>query len=104
MIEAAGGVPLLGKPGAKSERVTWEAVHEARPDVVVAAPCGYDRAGRQALADELVAAGVLPRRRPGARRRRERRLGAAGHPAGRRGRGAGRILHPVLDSRSKQTA
>jgi len=60
MIEAAGGVPLLGKPGAKSERVTWEAVHEARPDVVVAAPCGYDLPGAQALADELVAAGVLP--------------------------------------------
>ncbi len=60
MIEAAGGVPLLGKPGAKSERVTWEAVHEARPDVVVAAPCGYDLPGAQALADELVAADVLP--------------------------------------------
>jgi iron complex transport system substrate-binding protein len=60
MIEAAGGVPLLGKAGAKSERVTWEAVHEARPEVVVAAPCGYDREGSQALADELVASGVLP--------------------------------------------
>ncbi len=60
MIEAAGGVPLLGKAGAKSERVTWEAVHEARPEVVVVAPCGYDRDGSQALADELVASGVLP--------------------------------------------
>ena len=60
MIEAAGGVPLLGKAGARSERVLWETVHEADPDVVVAAPCGYDRAGATLLADELVASGVLP--------------------------------------------
>ena len=60
MIEAAGGVPLLGKTGAKSERVPWEAVHEAAPDVVIAAPCGYDRAGAALLADDLVASGVLP--------------------------------------------
>jgi len=26
----------------------------------VVGPCGYDRAGSQALADELVASGVLP--------------------------------------------
>ena len=60
MIEAAGGVPLLGTAGAKSERVHWEAVHEAAPDVVVAAPCGYDRAGAALLAEELAASGVLP--------------------------------------------
>jgi iron complex transport system substrate-binding protein len=60
MIEAAGGRPLLGNAGAKSERVTWEAVHEAAPDLVVAAPCGYDLAGARALADDLVASGVLP--------------------------------------------
>ena len=60
MIEAAGGEPLLGTAGAKSERVTWEAIHAARPDVVVAAPCGYDRAGSQSLADALVASDRLP--------------------------------------------
>ena len=60
MIEAAGGMPLLGRAGVKSERVTWEAVHEAAPEVIVVAPCGYDRAGSQALADDLVASGVLP--------------------------------------------
>ena len=55
MIEAAGGEPLLGTAGAKSERVTWEAVHAAGPDVVVAAPCGFDLAGcDQRSADELV--------------------------------------------------
>ena len=60
MIEAAGGEPLLGATGAKSERVTWEAIHAARPEVVIAAPCGYDRAGSQVLADALVASGRLP--------------------------------------------
>jgi iron complex transport system substrate-binding protein len=60
MIEAAGGEPLLGSAGAKSVRVTWDAVHAAGPDVVVAAPCGYDLAGARRLADELVASGSLP--------------------------------------------
>ena len=60
MIEAAGGVPLLGKAGAKSERVLWEQVHEADPELIVVAPCGFDRAGCQLLGEELVASGVLP--------------------------------------------
>jgi iron complex transport system substrate-binding protein len=60
MIEAAGGEPLLGTAGDKSRRVTWQQVHAAAPEVVVVAPCGYDRAGSQALADELVASGALP--------------------------------------------
>ncbi|HEY0949275.1 ABC transporter substrate-binding protein [Nocardioides sp.] len=60
MIEAAGGVPLLGETGRKSRRVTWDAIHAAGPEVVVAAPCGFDRDGAAALASELVASGVLP--------------------------------------------
>ena len=60
MISAAGGEPLLGAAGEKSRRVTWEQVHAADPEVVVVAPCGYDRAGSQALADDLVASGALP--------------------------------------------
>jgi iron complex transport system substrate-binding protein len=60
MIDLAGGDPVLGAAGEKSVRVTWEDVHAARPDLVVVAPCGYDRAGAQALADGLVASGVLP--------------------------------------------
>jgi len=60
MIEAAGGEPLLGTAGEKSRRVTWEQVHAAGPEVVVVAPCGFDRAGSQALADDLVASGALP--------------------------------------------
>lgn len=60
MIEIAGGEPVLGTPGEKSRRVTWEQVHAADPEVVVVAPCGFDRDGSQRLADELVARAVLP--------------------------------------------
>jgi iron complex transport system substrate-binding protein len=60
MVELAGGQPLLGTPGEKSRRVTWEQVHAADPEVVVVAPCGFDREGSQRLADDLVGTGVLP--------------------------------------------
>ena len=60
MVELAGGECVLGAAGETSVRVRWEDVHAARPDVVVVAPCGYDRAGAQQQADALVAAGLLP--------------------------------------------
>jgi iron complex transport system substrate-binding protein len=60
MIELAGGEAVLGTPGHKSCRTTWEQVHAARPEVIVVAPCGFDRDGSVALADQLVAAEVLP--------------------------------------------
>ena len=41
-------------------RITWEAVTPPGPEVIVCAPCGFDRAGAQQQADALVAAGVLP--------------------------------------------
>ena len=60
MVELAGGVNVLGTAGQKSVRITWEDLHAARPDVVVVAPCGFDRAGAQAQADSLIADGLLP--------------------------------------------
>jgi len=41
MVEIAGGHEVLGKPGAKSERITLERVLEAAPDIVVLMPCGF---------------------------------------------------------------
>ena len=41
MIEMAGGIDPLGKPGADSERMTLEQVREARPEIILVAPCGY---------------------------------------------------------------
>jgi iron complex transport system substrate-binding protein len=60
MVGLAGGEPVLGSAGEKSRRVTWDQVHEARPEIVIVAPCGYDRSGAEALADDLVRSGVLP--------------------------------------------
>ena len=60
MVSAAGGEPVLGTAGARSVRVEWDAVHAARADLIVCAPCGYDRAGAQEQADALTASGLLP--------------------------------------------
>jgi len=60
MIALAGGEPLLATPGEKSRRVSWQQVEDAEPDLVVVAPCGFDRDGCRRLADELVAGGALP--------------------------------------------
>jgi iron complex transport system substrate-binding protein len=41
MIEMAGGFDRLGKPGADSERMTWDQVRDANPEMIIVAPCGY---------------------------------------------------------------
>jgi len=52
LVELAGGVPLLGDPGANSRALTWEAIAQTDPDVVVIAPCGFDLAAtRKAIAE-----------------------------------------------------
>lgn len=62
LIEYAGGVDVLGMAGEHSERVGWELVAAAEPDVVIVMPCGYDApsAHAQALgfADRLTSVGA----------------------------------------------
>jgi iron complex transport system substrate-binding protein len=41
LVELAGGINLLGTPGAHSTTTPWSAVREADPDVLVVAPCGF---------------------------------------------------------------
>lgn len=41
MIERAGGVPLLARPGGDSVRVSRDEAIAAKPDVVIVAPCGF---------------------------------------------------------------
>jgi iron complex transport system substrate-binding protein len=60
MVEAAGGRPVLGRPGAPSVRTAWDAVAAAGPAVLVAAPCGFGLDDAERLAREALAAGVLP--------------------------------------------
>ena len=39
-IARAGGDDVLGQPGQKSERVTWDAVAASAPDIALLLPCG----------------------------------------------------------------
>jgi len=57
LLEAAGGIDVLGATGAASRRVPWDEVAAADPDVVVFLPCGYHLA-------PAVAEGEALRRRP----------------------------------------
>ncbi len=41
MIELAGGDDVLGLPGEKSRTADWAEVEAARPEIVIAMPCGY---------------------------------------------------------------
>lgn len=51
MIERAGGLDVLARPGAHSRRLPWETVAATDPDVIVAMPCGFDEAGARAQID-----------------------------------------------------
>jgi iron complex transport system substrate-binding protein len=41
MVAYAGGVDVLGSPGAPSAQIAWEQVQAAKPDVLVVMPCGF---------------------------------------------------------------
>jgi iron complex transport system substrate-binding protein len=51
LVELAGGEPILGNPGANSQRLEWPAIAQARPEAVIVSPCGFDLpATRRAVA------------------------------------------------------
>lgn len=60
MVSLAGGTSVMGEPGAKSVRITWEQAVAGDPEVVVAAPCGYRLGGAAALTGALLERGTLP--------------------------------------------
>ena len=51
-VRIAGGEDVLGTAGARSQEIGWGDVIAARPDIVIAMPCGWDaaRAAREAEA------------------------------------------------------
>jgi iron complex transport system substrate-binding protein len=57
LVELAGGEPVLANPGANSQRIEWDAILEADPDVVVVAPCGFDLSKTHAAVEALA---VIP--------------------------------------------
>jgi iron complex transport system substrate-binding protein len=42
LIERAGGINLFGEAGKHSPWMTWEALVEAVPDILLVLPCGFD--------------------------------------------------------------
>jgi iron complex transport system substrate-binding protein len=52
LIEFAGGLDLLGRPGEPSAEVDWETLAASDPEVVVVMPCGMDTADALAQARE----------------------------------------------------
>lgn len=60
LVEAAGGVSVLGKRGENSVGVEWDMIRASEADVVVVSPCGFGLEGASDLARDVVAQGVLP--------------------------------------------
>jgi iron complex transport system substrate-binding protein len=60
LVTAAGGEPVLGRPGQNSVGVDWPTVAGCGAEVVLVAPCGFRLDGAAELAEQTVAAGVLP--------------------------------------------
>ena len=60
LVEVAGGDDVLGRAGLPAVPTTWSAVAAARPELIVLAPCGYDRArtAREAAASFVPAPAV----------------------------------------------
>lgn len=55
LVTAAGGQPVAARPGARSVQTTWAEFTEARPDVVLVAPCGFHLDGAAAQARTVAA-------------------------------------------------
>ena len=60
MVALAGGEDVLGLPGERSRVAEPDEIAAARPDVVVAMPCGYhtERAAREVRAHADLVAGL----------------------------------------------
>jgi iron complex transport system substrate-binding protein len=41
IVALAGGDEVIGRPGARSRRLTWDEVAAADPEVILLAPCGF---------------------------------------------------------------
>lgn len=54
MVTIAGGEEGLGKPGADSVRIEWDAVRDWAPEAIVMMPCGFDAAAALDEARRLI--------------------------------------------------
>ncbi|GAB2460955.1 TroA family protein [Jatrophihabitans fulvus] len=56
LVRAAGGEPVAATGGERSVPTTWDAIADARPDLVLVSPCGYHLDGAAAQAEVVCAA------------------------------------------------
>jgi iron complex transport system substrate-binding protein len=54
IVVAAGGQPVLARPGERSVPTTWEVIREADPDHIIVAPCGYGLPGAIEQAQQVL--------------------------------------------------
>ncbi len=55
LVEAAGGVPVVGEAGKHSPWLSWETLQASDPDVLVLMPCGFDLDRTCTEADAILA-------------------------------------------------
>jgi iron complex transport system substrate-binding protein len=55
VVEMAGGTDVLGAPGERSRRATWDEIEAAQPDVAVVMPCGFGLEAALEASDALAA-------------------------------------------------
>jgi iron complex transport system substrate-binding protein len=60
VVTAGGGRPVMGHPGADSQRLDWDAISAATAAVVIVAPCGYHLEPAYEQAAQLVTSCRLP--------------------------------------------
>ncbi len=54
IINAAGGEPVVCRPGERSVQTTWQEITDAQPDVVIVAPCGFGLDGASEQAASII--------------------------------------------------
>lgn len=54
IINAAGGDPIVCRPGERSVQTTWQEISDAQPDVVIVAPCGFGLDGASEQAASII--------------------------------------------------
>ena len=55
LVELAGGTPVLANPGADSQRLDWNAIVAADPEMIIVVPCGFNLDATVSAARELSA-------------------------------------------------
>lgn len=53
LVSIAGGSDCFGQPGQHSDWMSWDALLEADPDIIIVLPCGYDLSKARQATEEM---------------------------------------------------